>query len=206
MRKETTNKQNVTSNQQKLTSSKQKVTSNEQNVMNNEKKVTGNEQKLTSNEQKVSSNKEKVTSNEKKVTSNQQKLMSNEHQAKSFTSLKPLPTVDKMRQTFMTDEMFPFKIVTEDIVRKETVNLDGSKTTPDGDISVNILKSTVDIHLPSVTNIIKFSINEAHFPEELKLAEVSPIFKKKDDLNKENYRPISVLLHVPKVSERVMYH
>ena len=40
---------------------------------------------------------------------------------------------------------FLFKIVTEDIVRKEIMKLDGSKTTPIGDISINILKSIVDI-------------------------------------------------------------
>ena len=43
-------------------------------------------------------------------------------------------------------------------------------------------------------------------PEELKLAEVSSIFKKKDGLDKENYRPVSVLPHVSKVFERIMYH
>ena len=47
----------------------------------------------------------------------------------------------------MTDENFSLKIVTEDIVRKETMNLDGSITTHNGDISMNIFKSTVDIHL-----------------------------------------------------------
>ena len=29
--------------------------------------------------------------------------------------------------------------------------------------------------------------------------------KKKDDLDKENYRPVSVLSHVPKISETIMY-
>ena len=40
-----------------------------------------------------------------------------------------------------------FKFVTEGIVRKELMNLDGSKVTSAGDISINILKSTIDIHL-----------------------------------------------------------
>ena len=67
------------------------------------------------------------------------------------------------------------------------------KTTPASDISVSILKPTLDIHLPFITNSINLSIKKGCFPEELKLAEVSPIFKKKDDLDKENYRPVSVL-------------
>ena len=74
-----------------------------------------------------------------------------------------------------------FKFVTEDLVRKEIMNLDGSKATPIGDISVDILK-TVDIHLVLTANTISLSIENGCFAEELKLDEVSPIFKKKDDL------------------------
>ena len=39
----------------------------------------------------------------------------------------------------------------------------------------------------------------------MKAAKVAPIFKKNDDLEEESYRPVSVLLHVSKVIERVMY-
>ena len=56
-------------------------------------------------------------------------------------------SVDKISQTFMTNEKFSFKTVTEDVVGKEIMNLHGSKVTLNGDTSVNILKSTVDIHL-----------------------------------------------------------
>ena len=79
----------------------------------------------------------------------------------------------------MTNKKFSFDFATEDLVRKEIINLDGSKATPIGDISVDILKAIVDIHLPFITNSINLSIEKYCFPEELKLAEVSPIFKKK---------------------------
>ena len=95
--------------------------------------------------------------------------------------------------------------MSEDQVREEIMNLEGSKATPIGDISVDILKSTVDIHLPFITNSINLSIEKGCFPEVLKLAKVNPIFKKKDDLDKENYRPVSILPHVSKVFQRIMY-
>ena len=69
---------------------------------------------------------------------------------------------------FMTDEKFYFKTVTEDIVRKEIMTLDGSKTTPNGVILVNTLKLTVNIHLLYTTTIINFSTGEGQFPDELK--------------------------------------
>ena len=58
------------------------------------------------------------------------------------------PSVQEISQTFMTNKKFSFEFVTEDLVREEIMNLDGSKATPIDDISVDILKSTVDIHLP----------------------------------------------------------
>ena len=39
----------------------------------------------------------------------------------------------------------------------------------------------------------------------MKLADVSPVFKKDDDLNKENYRPVSILSHMSKFFERLFY-
>ena len=57
--------------------------------------------------------------------------------------------------------------------REEVMNLDSSKATPTGDISVDVLKSTVDIHLPYITNSINLSIKKCCFPEKLKLANLN---------------------------------
>ena len=99
----------------------------------------------------------------------------------SDSSLNLFDSENKISQTFMINKKSSFKFVTEDLVRKEIMNLDGSKATPIGDISVNILK-TVDIHLVLTANTKSLSIENGCFAEELKLDEVSPIFKKKDDL------------------------
>ena len=37
------------------------------------------------------------------------------------------------------------------------------------------------------------------FPNELKIADITPILKKEDPLDKTNYRPISILLTVSKI-------
>ena len=49
------------------------------------------------------------------------------------------------------------------------------------------------------------SIRNGCFPDKLKAAELTPIFKKNDDLDRENYRSVSVLPHVSKVFERIMH-
>ena len=106
----------------------------------------------------------------------------------------------------MTNEKFSYRFVTDDQVREEIMNLAASKATPIVDIFVDILESTVDIHLSFIINTINLSIEKGCFPEELKLAEVSPFFERNDDLAKENYRPVIVLKHMLKVFERIMCH
>ena len=49
------------------------------------------------------------------------------------------------------------------------------------------------------------SIDNKYYIDNLKFAEFSPVFKKKDYLDKENYRSVNVLSHVSKVFKRIMY-
>ena len=44
------------------------------------------------------------------------------------------------------------------------------------------------------------------FPDDLKLAEISPVYITNDDQDKENYRPASVLSLVAKFFERIVYN
>ena len=42
------------------------------------------------------------------------------------------------------------------------------------------------------------------FPSNLKIADVTPVFKKNNQLSKENYRPVSVLPIISKLFEKLM--
>ena len=86
--------------------------------------------------------------------------------------------------------------VTKEHVRQVILSIDGSKATPVGDIPADMLKVTQDIHLLLITKIINLPFEYECFPDDLKLAKGSPIFKKIDDLDKENYRLVSVLFNV----------
>ncbi|XP_065674183.1 uncharacterized protein LOC136091126 [Hydra vulgaris] len=61
------------------------------------------------------------------------------------------------------------------------------------DINGNIVIDSYDIIKNILFKIFKCSIQQGIFPDELKIAKVSPIFKGGDLLNVSNYRPISVL-------------
>ena len=94
-----------------------------------------------------------------------------------------------------------FSKVTESEVRKEILNLSTKKATKNGDIPAK----SVDIYIKEITFIINDCIEKGIFPDDLKLADVSPIFKKEDSFKKENYRPVSILPHMSKVFERILY-
>ena len=64
-------------------------------------------------------------------------------------------------------------------MRPIILSIDCSKATNVGDIPEGILKVALDTHLLLMTKIINLSLENGCFPDNLQLAEVSAIFKKK---------------------------
>ena len=56
----------------------------------------------------------------------------------------------------------------------------------------------------TLAGIINASINQSRFPKCLKRADVAPVYSKNDNLNKENYRPVSILPSASKIDESLM--
>ena len=52
--------------------------------------------------------------------------------------------------------------------------------------------------------LCKYSIENSDFPQNLKLADITPVYKKNEPLDKTNYRPVSVLPVESKIFERIM--
>ena len=47
-------------------------------------------------------------------------------------------------------------------------------------------------------------LSTGNFPDNMKLADITPVLKKKDPLRKENYRAVSILSAISKIFERLM--
>ena len=62
-----------------------------------------------------------------------------------------------------------------------------------GDIPAKTFKGSLSLYTKELTTIINNCLKDALFPNELKLADVSPVFKKDDDLNKESNRSVSII-------------
>ena len=65
------------------------------------------------------------------------------------------------------------------------------------------MKSEIYVPLSALTNL---SFNTGIFSSSLKLARVIPIFKKSDQQDCNNYKPISVLSNISKLIEKILYN
>ena len=114
------------------------------------------------------------------------------------------PSISKIKKIYGNHDKFEFKLVTCDDIYKYIMKLDKTKKTS-GVITTSSLQETVDVCCDYVTNSVNNSITSCIIHDSLKYADVTPCHKKGRELDKGNYRPISLLPVVSKVLERVMY-
>ena len=113
----------------------------------------------------------------------------------------------KMKETYpeIVPDSFYFKSVSLNDVKKEVLNLNPKKSSTSGTIPVTTLKQTNDVNLQHLTNAINHALQKNCFINKLKQWEVISIYKKLDPLENESYIPVSLLPHVSKVFERIIY-
>ena len=89
-------------------------------------------------------------------------------------------------------------------IKNEIKGLNPNKATTHNNIPPKILRQSAEVTANTLQLLFNNAISNSEFPENLKLADVTPVFKKKDPLDKTNYRPISVLPPVLKIFEGLM--
>ena len=88
---------------------------------------------------------------------------------------------------------------------KELSTLNSKKAEIFGNITTKVLKISSDICNKVLGKIWNSEISrKQNFPQNLKLADVTPAFQKKDPALAENYRPVTVLHPVSKMFERII--
>ena len=115
------------------------------------------------------------------------------------TSVQPSSYVDQRETEFKLDP------VTEAEVYKYLSNVKPTKSTGYDKIPPKLIKDAAGVISRSLTIIFNKSIISGIFPEDLKIAVLSPIFKKGDRSSCGNYRPISVLSVIAKILEKIAF-
>ena len=103
------------------------------------------------------------------------------------------------------DQSFSFGPVTYDDILKIVNTLDTAKASKQSDIPTKILKQNSDYSAEYFYENIYQCISKSIFPPDLKLADVTPVYKKKLKNSKDNYRPVTILPNISKIYERCIY-
>ena len=73
-------------------------------------------------------------------------------------------------------------------------------------IPFKIIQDNADIFSNFILQNFNKCIIDGKFPDQLKKADVSPVFKKGNHNNKINYQPLSILPSLSKIYERLIYN
>ena len=120
-----------------------------------------------------------------------------------------LPNLNKSILSFMGNRN-PCSMVFDDITVSEVVNivvkyfLDKLSSGHDNIPSLLIKWSITNI-APILANIFNDCVNSGQYPNSLKIAKVTPLFKNGDTSVADNYRPISVLPQIDKIFEKLIH-
>ena len=92
--------------------------------------------------------------------------------------------------------LFTFNHIAKEDVIKEIKNLDASAASQEDNIPTKIIKENSDIFSSFIYQSFNNMIDVCIFPTLLKLANITPVYKKDLKNSKENYRPVSILSNI----------
>ena len=102
------------------------------------------------------------------------------------------PSILKILETVETSEKFYFNRVNNTQIERGILELNTKKSAGHDNIPSKVIKDSLTVITPPLTNLFNNSVAENLFPTDLKYANVAPLHKKDDNTRKENYRPISI--------------
>ena len=109
--------------------------------------------------------------------------------------------IDTIFHVVTPNEKFTFSKISTEQIKQVIQKLVNNKATGVHDIPSRVLKDSVDVIAPFLTEIFNCSLLSKMFPDDLKTGKVAPVFKSGDCDNLNNYRPITVLPTIARVFE-----
>ena len=84
-------------------------------------------------------------------------------------------------------------------------DLDAKKAKQENDIPINLIKENIELFSSVLSRMFNFYIDKISFPNSLKQADITPVHKKDEKNDKNNYRPVSILPSLSKTFEKFLY-
>ena len=112
-----------------------------------------------------------------------------------------MPTL--LRTSDDCPDLFRFHPVLEKDVEGVIKGFSSNKAQGRNKITTRVLKDCLTVIVPTITSIMNNSFRSNCFPKVWKMAEVTPVLKSGNPEDPCNHRPLSLLLMLSKVSERL---
>ena len=132
-------------------------------------------------------------------------VIHNDEINRAIFKFKDHPSIIKIKDNVHVESKLIFDMINEEEIIHQIKNLNVNKPTTFNNIPVKIILENKDICSPFIYKIFNESIKSGTFPDNLKMADVTPAYKKEDPSMKENYRPVSILPPISKLFEKIMY-
>ena len=100
---------------------------------------------------------------------------------------------------------FQFQLIDETLTESLFDKLPNKSSSGYDNISLKLLKRLKTDLVSPITILVNQMLSTGVFPEKLKLAKVIPLYKKDEDSQFNNYRPISLLPAISKIFEKVIF-
>ena len=100
---------------------------------------------------------------------------------------------------------FTFEKTTSTDIRQLILELNGRKPMGIDTIPPKIIKMLNDNICDNIESIANLMITQSLFPDQAQISSITPVFKIDDRMEKQNYRPISVLSCLSKVPEKIKF-
>ena len=122
---------------------------------------------------------------------------------KAISKYKFHPSILPINDKTVNQDKFSFKPISKLDMQKEVKLINPRKATTSDSIPPKTLKISSEVSADALQSLFNYMLKTGNFPENRKLADITPLFKK-NPLHKVNNTPVSVLPSISKVFEKLM--
>ena len=109
---------------------------------------------------------------------------------------KDHPSVTSIKESIVENVKFEFMPATEADIFDRLLSVNRQKPGGYDKIPPKLVSFSADVLAKPFMHVVNSRIHSQTFPDSAKVAVVTPVFKKDNRHNKQNFRPISVLKHI----------
>ena len=103
------------------------------------------------------------------------------------------PSILKIKKQIRMENYFNFKHINNKKMAEILKDLNAKKAKQENDIPIKLIKENINLFSSVLSRIFNFYTDKTSFPNSSKQADITPVHKKDDTNDKNNYRPVSIL-------------